>query len=62
MVLALVVDRKGRVTNASAIGSKLGLGLDEKALKTARKWKYVPAVKDGVAVPARIKVEVKFHL
>ena len=62
VVLALVVDRKGRVTNVMEIGPRLGMGLDEKALKTARKWKYHPAVNNGVPVPARIKVEVKFHL
>jgi len=62
VVLALVVDRKGHVTNVAEIGHRLGMGLDEKALKTARKWKYNPAVKDGVPVPARIKVEMKFHL
>ena len=62
VALAVVVDRKGRETNVTEIGPKLGLGLDEKALKTARKWKYRPATSKGEPVVARIRVEMKFHL
>jgi len=62
VVLELVVNKKGHVTNVTEIGPKLGLGLDGRAMKTVRKWKYHPATSKGEPVGAQIRVRVKFHL
>jgi TonB family protein len=60
-VLLLIVGPDGlprdiRVTNT------LGLGLDEKAIETVRKWRFEPARKDGKPVAVQIAVQVNFHL
>jgi outer membrane biosynthesis protein TonB len=38
------------------------MGLDEKAIDNVKNWKFEPALKDGKPVPAKIAVEVDFHL
>jgi TonB family protein len=38
------------------------MGLDEKAVAAVQQWRFEPARKDGHPVPARIYVEVDFHL
>ena len=40
----------------------LGMGLDEKAVETARKWKFKPALKSSFPVVVRVMVEVGFRL
>jgi TonB family protein len=60
-VLILVVDTKGlpqdiKVTRAA------GMGLDEKAIEAVRKWKFKPAMKDGVPVAVKINIEINFNL
>ena len=42
--------------------SSLGMGLDEKAMEVARKYRFQPAMKDGHAVAVEIALEVDFHL
>ena len=59
--LEVVVTPEGTVDDVKVMKG-LGLGLDERAIDTVRQWKFRPATKDGVAVPALIKVEVTFHL
>lgn len=61
VLLTLVVDKEGNPTNIR-ISQPLGDGLDEKAVEAVRHWKFNPAVKDGVAVPVEIAVQVEFHL
>jgi TonB family protein len=60
-ILTLVVDEKGNPTNLRVIKG-LGMGLDEKAIDNVKNWKFEPALKDGKPVPAKIAVEVDFHL
>ncbi len=61
VVLWLVVDAEGRPRDLRVLRS-LGLGLDEKAIETVRKWKFEPAKKNGSPVAVRINVEVEFKL
>jgi TonB family protein len=37
-------------------------GLDEEALAAARQWRFEPATKDGVPVPASVTIELAFRL
>ncbi len=60
-VLSLVVDAQGRPTNIH-VTSSLGMGLDEKAIEAARKYRFEPGMKDGHPVAVQIALEVDFHL
>jgi TonB family protein len=40
----------------------LGLGLDDKAIQAARKWRFKPAMKGGQAVDAAARFEVNFRM
>jgi protein TonB len=60
-VLALVVDANGRPTNIR-VTSSLGMGLDEKAIEAAKKYRFEPGTKNGHPVAVEIALEVDFHL
>jgi TonB family protein len=60
-VLALVVGPDGRPRDIR-VTSSLGMGLDEKAMEAARKYRFEPAMKDGHPVAVEIGLEVDFHL
>jgi len=60
-VLALVVDAQGRPTNIR-VTSSLGMGLDEKAIEAAKKYRFEPGTKNGHPVAVEIALEVDFHL
>jgi TonB family protein len=38
------------------------MGLDDKAIEAARKYRFKPAMKDGQPVPYRITLEMNFRL
>ena len=59
--LMLIVDANGHPTNIR-VANSLGMGLDEKAIEAAKKWKFEPAMKDGHPVAVEIALEVDFHL
>jgi TonB family protein len=59
-VVGLTVDPTGTPMNVKVIKS-LGMGLDENAVKAVSQYRFSPAMHDGVAVPADIKVEVDFR-
>lgn len=61
VVLAIVVDETGKVTNVRVI-RPLGMGLDEKAIEAVSKWRFRPGYKDGKPVPVMANVEVNFRL
>lgn len=61
VVLRIVVDANGNVTNAEVTGP-LGYGLDEKAIEAVKRWKFRPGYKDGKAVATTVTVEVSFRL
>lgn len=56
-----MVDEDGNPQNVRVI-RPLGMGLDEKAIEAVRRYRFNPALKDGVPVPVEIKVEVNFRL
>lgn len=60
VILQIVVDDKGNVTDVKEVSPKLGDGLDEKAMETVRTWKFKPAMRQGAPVPVRVEVEVSF--
>jgi TonB family protein len=61
VVLALIVGPDGRTRDIRVV-RKLGMGLDEKAIESAKQWKFQPATKDGKPVAVAIKIEVDFTL
>ena len=48
-VLDIVIDETGRVVDAT-IRRSVNVGFDNVVLRSARRWKYRPAMKDGVPV------------
>jgi hypothetical protein len=36
--------------------------LSEKAIEAVNKYRFKPAMKDGMPVPVKMNVEVRFHL
>jgi TonB family protein len=60
--LWIVIDSQGNVTDAREVSKPLGDGLDEKAIETVKKWKFKPAIRNGVALSVRVRVEVSFRL
>ncbi|HET9179289.1 MAG TPA: TonB family protein [Terriglobia bacterium] len=61
VVLWAIIDTKGEVAETKEQSKPLGRGLDENALKTVRTWKFKPAMRHGVPVPAKVMVEVYFR-
>ena len=61
VVLALVVDRRGRVADVSVVNTSSSL-LNEAAIEAARQWVYAPTLVDGVPVRLRVQVTVTFSL
>jgi len=60
-LVSVVVDAEGKPRNARVIRA-LGAGLDEKAVEAVNKYRFRPAMKDGVPVPVMITVQVNFKL
>jgi TonB family protein len=61
ILLVLAVDENGDVTGVRDI-KPLGMGLDENAIDTVRRWKFQPAMRDGKPIRARVSIEVSFRL
>lgn len=59
--LSVMIDEKG-VPAEFVVKRSLGLGLDEKAIEAAKKWRFKPGLKFGVAVPVQATIAVSFHL
>jgi TonB family protein len=60
-LIKLIVDVQGKPQNAQVV-RPLGYGLDERAIAAVNKFKFKPAMKEGVPVPVMITVEVNFRL
>jgi TonB family protein len=61
VVLSIEVGKSGRASDIKVVRS-LGMGLDEKAIEAVRKWKFVPARKNGAPIAVRTQFEVTFRL
>jgi TonB family protein len=62
VVLWIVVDVQGNVTDAREVSKPLGDGLDEKAIGSVKTWKFKPATRNGVPVPVRVVIKIEFRL
>jgi periplasmic protein TonB len=60
-LIGMVVGTDGLPRDIHVLNS-LGMGLDEKAMEVARKYRFRPAMKDGHPVAVEIALEVDFHL
>jgi protein TonB len=61
VILTLSVNEKGKVT-AVKVQNGLDKGLDQKAVKAAKKWKFEPATENGKPVATDVNVSVDFRL
>jgi periplasmic protein TonB len=59
--VAMIVGVDGVPRDVRVLTS-LGMGLDEKALEVAKKYRFEPAMKDGHPVAVEISLEVDFRL
>jgi protein TonB len=61
--LRALVDETGVVTDALVVGGPDGqLGFKEAAVEYVKRWRYVPARKDGVPVKVWVPAQVDFRL
>jgi TonB family protein len=60
-VVALIVDAQGNPQHIRVV-RPLGMGLDEKAVKAVRQYKFKPAMYHGHPVPVEVNVEVNFRI
>ena len=61
VLVSTVIDEQGNPTDIKVVRS-VGMGLDEKAIESVRKSRFLPAMKDGKPVAAQITIEVNFRL
>jgi periplasmic protein TonB len=57
---SITIDERGNVTSVTVLDSP-GLGLDEKIIAAVRKWRFKPAMKDGVPVATNGAVTLTFR-
>jgi protein TonB len=62
VVLSVEVLPNGRVGDVRIERSSGYPGLDESALREARRWRLIPGTRDGVAVPMRKQIPITFQL
>jgi periplasmic protein TonB len=71
-VVELIVDENGRPQNVRTVSSiserlpatqrEAGLKLDENAVKAVKKFRFKPALLNGLAVPSEITIRQNYHL
>jgi len=61
VVLRIVVDARGQAQNIE-IARSIGLGLDERAVESVKRWRFRPATQNGRPVASSAIVEVNFRL
>jgi len=63
VVMEIVVEPDGNVGAVRVTQSLDAVyGLDDEAVRTVKKWRFVPGMKDGVAVRVMVEVEMTFTL
>lgn len=61
VALTVVVDSSGAISSMK-IERGLGLGLDEQAFASLKKWRFTPPTHNGEPVNIRMQIQVDFHL
>src|SRR5262245_35012574 len=61
VVLQAVIRRDGQVDMIYLVRS-LGFGLDQNTIEALKKWRFRPAMKDGMPVDSTLNIEVRFNL
>jgi len=59
--LNFIVEAHGRISNIT-IGSSVGGGCNEEAIRLLKMLKWMPAIKDGKAVRTRMHMDITFNL
>ncbi|MEP7354482.1 MAG: energy transducer TonB [Acidobacteriota bacterium] len=59
--MRLLIDITGHVSDIAVIKS-LGMGLDEKAVEAAKRWRFKPGMRDGLPVISVGTIAVTFRL
>jgi protein TonB len=62
VVLRIVIDKKGQVTDIRVMKSMGRTGLDESAIEAVKKWKFKPAMRNKVPVDVWMDVTINFRL
>lgn len=61
--VSFIVDEKGNVTKPAVVGSRMGYGLEDEALRIINKMpRWTPAMVKGKAVKSRYTLPVRFEL
>jgi TonB family protein len=60
-IVSLVIDVHGMPQNVQVV-RPLDYGLNEKAIEAVNRYRFKPAMKNGVPVPVMMSVEIYFHL
>jgi TonB family protein len=60
VVTLVTVDAAGQVTGAEVVESG-GAAFDAAALEAVKRWKFAPATRDGIPIPARIRIPFRFE-
>jgi len=61
VIVSVLVTEEGEPTDLK-VERSIGMGLDENAVDCVSRYKFRPALKDGIPVATRIMVEVNFRL
>ncbi len=61
VVLSLVINEHGKVTDITVVSKPLGMGLEESAVRTVATWVFRAAQFHGNPVPVRVNVQVNFQ-
>ncbi|RTE64645.1 energy transducer TonB [Amphritea opalescens] len=62
VMLHVMIDRKGAVTGLSVEHSSGSVLLDRAAQKAVKRWQFVPAKQNGIAVASYVRVPIDFVL
>ena len=61
VLLSFIVNAEGRPENI-VVKRGLGYGLDENAIKSLRRWRFSPGMKDGKPVAVEANASITFRL
>jgi TonB family protein len=61
VVLSVIVTKDGNTADIKVTKS-LTPGLDQQAIKCVSRWRFEPVIQDGKICPAKMAIEVSFHL